>query len=309
MKSKSIIIIVISIVVIIGGTFIFTSRQPVSMSSNSNVRMIQVVAGENFWGSLVSQLGGDKVSVVSVVSDPNADPHEYESNTQTALAFANANYIILNGAGYDSWGDKLISANSNANQKVLKVADLLGKKEGDNPHFWYSPDYVNTVVLQMKKDLETIDPKDSPYFESQYQTLTKSLSGYQNRIQEIKTQFGGTKVAATEDIFAYLATPAGLDLISPPEFIQAVAEGNDPPAQSIVEFENQLKTAGVKVLVYNQQTVTPVTENMKKIAAEQGIPVIGITETIQPQDVSFQDWMNSELISLTNALNANVLGQ
>ena len=117
------------------------------------------------------------------------------------------------------------------------------------------------------------------------------------------------KVAATESIFAYLANATGLELVSPPAFTQAVAEGNDPPVESIVQFETQLKSGNVSVLVYNQQTVTPITNNMKKLATEEGMPVIGITETIQPPNISFQDWMNSELISLQNALNAKALGK
>jgi zinc/manganese transport system substrate-binding protein len=246
--------------------------------------------------------------VLSIVSDPNADPHEYESNTANALAIANADYIIVNGAGYDGWADKLIGAGTKPNAKVLNVADLLGKKEGDNPHFWYSPDYVNQTVKQMEEDLISIDPANAAYYEQNYANLKLALAPYQNRIATIKQQFNGTQVAATEDIFAYVAEPAGLDLISPPAFTQAVAEGNDPPADSIVQFETQLKSGNVSVLVYNQQTVSPITENMKKLAAEQGIPVIGITETIQPPDVSFQDWMNSELMSLQNALNAKALG-
>jgi zinc/manganese transport system substrate-binding protein len=107
----------------------------------------------------------------------------------------------------------------------------------------------------------------------------------------------------------YLADAAGLDLISPSAFIDAVAEGNDPPASSVVEFENQLKSGGVKVLVYNEQTVTPLTESIKKLAADQSIPVIGVTETIQPPDATFQEWMNAQILSLQNALNANALGQ
>ena len=101
--------------------------------------VLQVVAAENFWGSLVSQIGGSHVQVLSIVSDPNADPHEYESNTTDARAVATANYVIENGAGYDSWADKLLGASENPNRKVLNVATLLGKKEGDNPHFWYDP--------------------------------------------------------------------------------------------------------------------------------------------------------------------------
>jgi zinc/manganese transport system substrate-binding protein len=269
---------------------------------------LKVVAGENFWGSLAAQLGGNKVQVLSIVSDPNADPHEYESNTTDAKAFDQADYVILNGAGYDSWGDKLLSSSPNPNRKELKVADLLGKKEGDNPHFWYSPTYVNTIVKQMEKDYIKLDPSDSAYFTSQYNALTSSLAPYQDRIKSMAKQFAGTKVAATEDIFAYLAQASGLNLISPPAFIQSVAEGNDPPAGSIVQFQQQLTSGEVKVLVYNQQTVTPLTDSIKKLAADNNVTVVGVTETIQPPDTSFQDWMNAELINLENALNGNALG-
>lgn len=306
MNKKYVIGIILGIVFIV---FLTLSIKNINTAPATYSGKIQVVAGENFWGSIVSQIGGIHTEVLSIVSDPNADPHEYETNTSNARAFANANYVILNGAGYDSWGDKLLSANTNPNQKILRVADLLGKKEGDNPHFWYNPDYVNQVAAQMEDDLITIDPTNANYYKTQYAALQTALTSYQNRIISIKKQFGGTKVAATEDIFAYLATPAGLDLISPPEFIRAVAEGNDPSAASVVIFQEQLKSRIPQVLVYNQQTVTPITENMKKLAADNGIPVIGVTETIQPPDTSFQDWMNAELIILQNALNAKTLGQ
>jgi zinc/manganese transport system substrate-binding protein len=304
-KSIVLITLVILIVLIIA---IF-SRKNIKPAEVNNSGTLQVIAGENFWGSIVSQIGGIHVQVLSIVSDPNADPHEYETNTSDARAFANANYIILNGAGYDSWGDKLISASVNPNQKVLRVADLLGKKEGDNPHFWYNPAYVNQVAAEMESDLIAIDPGNASYYKIQYTNLQTSFAEYQGRIASIKKQFGGTKVAATEDIFTYLADATGLDLISPIEFTQAVAEGNDPSVASVITFQEQLKSGVPRVLVYNQQTVTPITENMKKLAADNGIPVIGVTETIQPPDTSFQDWMNAELITLQNALNAKTLGQ
>ena len=145
---------------------------------NTTVKPLQIVAGENFWGNLVSQLGGSHVQVLSVVSDPNADPHEYESNTSNARAFANADYVILNGAGYDSWGDKLLSAGSKPSRKVLNVADLLGKKEGDNPHFWYNPSYVNQVVGQTEQDLIALDPTNAAYYKEHYQNLQASLAEY-----------------------------------------------------------------------------------------------------------------------------------
>ncbi len=303
-----VVLVAIIAIVAIGGSHsnaVVTS--PNSIANNSSQK-IQIVAAENFWGSLVSQIGGTHVQVLSIVSDPNADPHEYESNTEDARAFATAEYIIENGAGYDEWADKLISAGIKPNAKVLNVAELIGQQNGDNPHFWYSPDYVNQTTKQMELDLIAIDPSNAQDYEQNYANLQVSLSQYQGRIGEIKQQFGGTKVAATESIFEFLANATGLDLVSPSAFTHAVAEGNDPPADSVVEFEDQLKNDNVSVLVYNQQTVTPLTDNMKKLASAQGIPVIGITETIQPPDVSFQDWMNAELISLQNALNANALG-
>jgi zinc/manganese transport system substrate-binding protein len=295
-----------AIIIVFGAGLLIFNNSPRSNNAPLSTGTLQIIAAENFWGSLISQLGGSHVHVTSIVSDPNADPHEYESNAANARAFANADYVIVNGAGYDSWANKLLGASQNQNRKVLNVAAFLGKKEGDNPHFWYNPAYVNQTIFQIKQDLITLDPANASYYENQYQVLQASLVQYQDRIANIQQQFGGANVAATEDIFSYLADAAGLDLVSPPAFTQAVAEGNDPPASSIVEFENQLKNDGIKVLVYNQQTVTPLTESMKKIAADNNIPVVGFTETIQPPNASFEDWMNAQLIELQNALASRI---
>jgi zinc/manganese transport system substrate-binding protein len=312
-KTTYIIIAGLAIAIIVSATFAglyVTNRSPASSPSpSSSTTVLQVVAAENFWGSLVKQLGGVHVQVLSIVTDPNADPHEYESNAADAEAIAKANYVIINGAGYDDWALDLIEAGNTPGQKVLNVATLLGQSVGSNPHFWYSPYYVNDTVHQMYLDLVSLDHEDSSYFTQQYASLNASLAVYNMRIDEIKAQFNGTEVASTESIFVYLANATGLDLVSPPAFMEAVAEGNDPPAQSVVQFQQQLQSGNVSVLVYNQQTVTPLTQSMKTIATQNNVTVIGVTETIQPPDISFQDWMNAELISLQNALNSKALGQ
>ena len=278
-------------------------------ASGAAPKMIQVVAGENFWGSIAAQLGGTHVSVTSIVTDPNADPHEYESNTGDARAFAQANYVILNGAGYDDWGQKLLDANPVSGRKVMTVADLLGKKEGDNPHFWYNPAYVNQVADQITADYQALDPASAAYFTQQRQLLTAAFKPYTDRIAAIKAQFAGVKVGATESIFVYMANALGLDLISPPEFMQAVAEGNDPPVAAVAQFQDQIKQKQIKVLVYNVQTATDVTTNIKIQAGDQNIPVVGVSESIQPPDVSFEDWQFAQLITLQNALNSDALIQ
>jgi zinc/manganese transport system substrate-binding protein len=270
---------------------------------------LQIVAAENFWGSLVSQLAGPHAQVMSIVSDPNADPHEYSSSVVTARAVATSDYVVVNGAGYDTWCDKLLSAGGNPQRKILNVADFLGLKAGGNPHFWYSPDYVNRVAAQMEQDLISIDPKNADDYRRQYQAVQASLAQYQNRIQALRQQFKGTKVAATEDIFVYLGNAAGLDVISPPAFMQAVAEGIDPSVQSVIEFQNQIKSKQPAVLVYNEQTVTPLTEGMKKMAAQENIPIVGITETVQPPGASFAQWMDAEVAALQKVLNSKSTGK
>ena len=313
MQKRTYIIIAVLVALIVVGTFVggYLSYRPAPSKSSTSV--LQIVAAENFWGSLVSQLGGTHVQVLSIVTDPNADPHEYESSTADAIAISNARYVIVNGAGYDSWALSLISANNNPNQKVLNVANLLGKKDGDNPHFWYYPLYVNESVHQMYSDLVSLDPANAAYYTQQYINLNASLGVYNERIDEIRQKFAGTEVASTESIFEYLANATGLDLVSPTAFMEAVAEGNPPSEKSTMQFTNQLQSGNVSVLVYNNQTITQLTNYMKATAVQNNVAIVGITETLQPWNetfkVTFQDWMNAELISLQHALTAKAPGQ
>ncbi|HEY9288914.1 MAG TPA: zinc ABC transporter substrate-binding protein [Candidatus Dormibacteraeota bacterium] len=276
-------------------------------SGSGASRSLQVVAGQNFWGSIAAQLGGSHVSVSSVVTNPNADPHDYETSNVDARAFATADYVILNGAGYDDWGSKLLAGNPNDARKVLIVADLLKKKAGDNPHFWYNPEWVEQVADRMTADYKALDPADATYFDEQRMALRQSMQPYHQRIASIRDAFHGTPVGATESIFVYLAQALGLNLTSPPAFMQAVAEGNDPPASTVAAFQNQINGKEVKVLVFNVQTASNVTEGLKKLAADNGIPLVGISETLQPAGATFQDWQAAQLLRLQNALSARAL--
>lgn len=284
---------------------------------------IRVVAGENFWGSLVSQLGGNLTSVLSIVSDPNADPHEYEANASDAAAISHANLVIVNGVGYDDWAIELVAASDSPGQEVLNVGTLNGVSVTGgivtgNPHQWYNPLYVNHTLLAMYSDLVALQPASKAIFQQNFANLNTSTGGAAEgvsidqlyaRANQIKTDFAGTVVDSTESIFVYLANYTGLDLVSPPVFMEAIGEGNDPPASSVALFECQLESGYVKVLVYNIQTVTPITTTIEALAAEHNVTVTYVSETIQPPDTSFQDWMFGQFDSLANALNAAPLGR
>ena len=264
---------------------------------------LQVIAGENFWGSIAAQLGGSHVSVTSIVTNPNTDPHDYESSATDARAFATADYVVLNGAGYDDWGQKLLSANPSPSRKVFTVAKLLNKKPGDNEHFWYNPDWVEKVADRITADYQALDAADAGYFSQQRAAFSTALKPYHDAIARIRSAHNSAPVGATESIFVYMGQALGLTLVSPPEFMQAVSEGNDPPAQTVAQFQDQISHRKIKVLVYNTQTSTPVTENLKQMAARNNIRIVGISETVEPSTTSFQDWQIKQLADLEAALS------
>ncbi|HVB96017.1 MAG TPA: zinc ABC transporter substrate-binding protein [Nitrososphaerales archaeon] len=309
------IVVILLVVGVAAGVYLTrgsTSSSSTSSSGSSSDRVIDVVAAENFWGSLVSQLGGAHANVTSIVSDPNTDPHEYTTNPAAARAIAGAQLVVVNGAGYDTWALNLIASASTPNQKVLNVQQLIGASLDTNPHFWYSPYYVNDSVHSMYDDLVAIDPTDTAYFHQQYAILNSSLwTSYMKQESLVRQQFGGAPVASTEDIFLYMANATGLKVVSPPGFMTAVSQGSDPSAQDVANMENLMMggNSTVHVLVYNQQTVTPLTQNIKTLATQNQIPVVAVTETIQPPTYTFQFWMGSEVISLQNALNSQALGR
>jgi zinc/manganese transport system substrate-binding protein len=262
---------------------------------------INVVAAENFYGNIVAQLGGDKVSVTSILSDPNVDPHEYESSVEDARAIARAQIVIENSGGYDDWMDKLLSASPGGTRVLLKGFDLAPNKLPDNEHVWYDVDNVQAIAQAITERLKTLDPADAALFTKNLQTFGASLSRVRDKITQLSSILRGTPVGLTETIFLYQANPLGLKVLTPFEFQKSIAEGNDPPAETVVTAERQIKSRQIKVLIYNEQTASPITSRLQDDAKAAGIPVLPVTETL-PSALNYQDWMLSQLSALQRAL-------
>jgi len=270
---------------------------------------LHVVAAENFWGSIAAQLGGSKVAVSSIITNPNTDPHSYEPTAADARTFATGQMVIVDGIGYDPWATQLIAANPVSGRVELNVGDLVHVAVGGNPHQWYSPTSVHAVIDQITADYKRIDPADSAYFASQRTAyLSHGLARYDQLIAAIKAKYAGTPVGASESIFAELAPALGLKLLTPPTFLRAISEGTEPTAADKQTIDHQIAAHLIKVYVYNSQNATPDVQAQVQAARAAGIPVTTITETLDPASATFQAWQVSQLQSLQAAL-AKATGQ
>ena len=262
-----------------------------------------VVAAENFWGSIAGQLAGDRACVASIIANPDTDPHAYEAKPNDARLIAGAGYFIENGAGYDPWAPKLVAANPVAGRLVLDVGRLSGKKEGDNPHLWYSPALVGQVVDRIGSDLASIDPAGAAYFQqrtAQYKTV--ALKPYFDTIATIRQKYAGTPVGASESVFSYLADALGLNLVTPYGYLKAISDGTEPSAADKVEVDREITSGSIKVFVYNSQNTTRDVVALVDKAKARKIPITTVTETLAPANLSFQDWQARQLTSLLGAL-------
>lgn len=276
---------------------------PASPGSSASSGRLEIVAAENVWGSIVAQVGGAHVHVTSIVHSPDADPHDYEPTPGDARTTARAAYVVVNGAGYDAWASKLLDANPAPGRLVLTIADLLGKKGGDNPHFWYSPSFVAEVVDRVTSDLEKADPANAADYDRQgSQYAAQGLSAYHDAIAAIRKKYAGTPVGASESIFEYLAQALGLNLLTPPSYLKAVSEGTDISPADKVTVQRQIAGGQIRVFVFNSQNSTPDVQQAVDQVRARGIPVARITETLTPAGATFQDWQTGQLQGLLKAL-------
>jgi zinc/manganese transport system substrate-binding protein len=264
---------------------------------------LQIVAAENFWGNIASQIGGDKVEVTSIISDPSTDPHLYESNAHDAAALSRADIVINNGLGYDDFMDKLLSVSQNDSRQVLSV-DKIVKISGDNPnpHLWYDIPRVGEVADAFEKAMAKKDPVHAKAYETNLATFKNSLQPVLTVLQKIKTNHPNAAVAYTERVPEYLLSAAGLNVKTPAGFSGAIEEGNDPSPADTAAMDALFTEKHVRVLLYNAQATSSVTEHVRDLAKKAGIPVVGVTETLPENEITYQSWQLHQSEALLKAL-------
>jgi zinc/manganese transport system substrate-binding protein len=264
---------------------------------------LQVVAAENFYGDIARQVGGNQVDVASIMNNPEQDPHLFEASPSVIRQVAGAQVVVFNGANYDPWMNKLLSASPRSGRTVLNVAELVGKKDGDNPHLWYDPSTMQAVAKALAVTFGKVDPAHAAYYTAREGVLDASLTHIKTKMDQIRAAHGGVAVTATEPVFGPMVAALGLEMRNG-RFQLAVMNSSEPSARDIASFQQDLKEHKVKVLIYNKQASTPLTQRMLEIARQSNVPVVGVTET-QPSGVNYQDWMLMQLHELQKALAAS----
>jgi zinc/manganese transport system substrate-binding protein len=262
---------------------------------------ISVVAAENFYGDIARQIGGDRVNVVSIMSSPDQDPHLFETTPGTVRQLANAEIVILNGANYDPWIDKLLSAVPRSGRTVISAAQLTGRKPGDNPHLWYDPATMPMVATALADAFTKVDSAHASDYATRLKATLASLARIAQRVEQLKAKHAGMAVTATEPVFGLMTEAVGL-VMRNQRFQLAMMNDTEPSARDVAAFEDDLKERKVRALIYNSQVSEKLTKRLRDLAGKSKVPVVGVTETM-PANVSFQDWVLGELDALDKALS------
>jgi zinc/manganese transport system substrate-binding protein len=273
----------------------------------TNSSGVRIVASTNVYGDIAEQIGGDRVSVTSIIDSPDKDPHEYEADARTQLALSKAQLVIENGGGYDDFVDTMLSAADNKIAPVLNAADISGYEqepaEGEfNEHMWYDFPTVKKLSDELVGQLSAIDPEGAETYEKNAEAFEGQLAALEQQEQDIKASFDTAGAAITEPVPLYLLETAGLVNKTPDAFSEAIEEGTDVPADVLKQTTALFSSGEVKVLVYNEQTEGSQTELVLSAAKDAGVPVVPVTETL-PDGTDYISWMTTNLNALQGALS------
>jgi zinc/manganese transport system substrate-binding protein len=274
----------------------------VSTAPSTSPAPIPVLGTENFYSDLLAQIGGSRVTASSILNDPSADPHEYEANPATAKLVADSKLVITNGIGYDDFMEKLLGASTRPERIVINVQDVLGVKDDVNVHVWYDPATMPKVADAATAALAKLDPQNAAYFSAQRAKYLAALKPFNDRIASLKAKYAGVPIAFTENVAGYLTDAIGLKVLTPPEFMEAIESGTDPAPADVAEERDLITGHKVKALLYNSQVTSPLTEQIRDLAARNNVPVVPVAETIPPSFKTFQEWQLAQLDELEKAL-------
>jgi zinc/manganese transport system substrate-binding protein len=264
---------------------------------------LDVVAAENVYGNIASQIGGPHVSVTSLLTSPSADPHLFEPGTSSGLAVADAKVALQNGLAYDAFMTRLEDSAPSKSRSVVTMADVLGiSGNGANPHLWYDVPRLDRIATAITAAFAKADPPHAAAYRLGLRRFERSLGPLRREVASIRTRFRGTPVAYTERVPGYLVAAAGLRNLAPDSFTRLIEEGTEPSPSAVAAMDELVAQHRIRVLLYNAQAVSPITARLRAAAQSAGIPVVPVTETLPP-GLTFQQWQLRQARALAAALS------
>ena len=268
--------------------------------------LINAVGVENEYADVIAQIGGPYVTVSAIVTDPNTDPHSFEVSPRIAQTIADAALVVENGVGYDDWADRMLQASPNPDREVVNVQHLRGLPDDTpNPHLWYDPATMPAVAGAIAADLSALQPGEKAYFAANAAAFDTSLKPWLAAVAAFRTDFHGTPVAVTEPVGNYVLEAVGANILTPFSLEAAIMNGTDPAPQDVTTQTALFSNHQVKVLVYNEQVTDPLTQAFLAAARQNGIPVVGVYETM-PTGYTYQSWMLAEVMALRKAVGTKI---
>jgi zinc/manganese transport system substrate-binding protein len=275
-------------------------------SSDAGGRIVAVGA-ENQYADVIQQVGGKYVQVSAVMSNPNTDPHTFEASASVGRAVNAAQLVVQNGLGYDTFMNSIENAVPDSSRQVIVVQKLLGLPDSTpNPHLWYQPGTMPAVAKAIAAGLASLQPAHAAYFKANAAAFTASLTAWNNAMAALAAKYPRTPVATTEPVADYLLQAVGADNLTPWAFQADIMNGTDPSAQDVATERSLFTQHKVTVLLYNQQVTDSLTESFISLARANGIPVVGVYETMPEPGYHYQSWMLAETRDLRDAVADHV---
>ncbi|WP_243228361.1 metal ABC transporter solute-binding protein, Zn/Mn family [Microbacterium sp. CIAB417] len=293
---------------------------------------ITVIATTNIYGSLAEQIGGDRVSVTSIIDSASQDPHSYEASARDRLTVQDADLVIENGGGYDSFIEDLLEGSDAATVTAVEFShDYPGNEghdeeaeehaheeehdhaeegddheghdhiEGFNEHVWFDPHTMIHVVEDIAAELSALDPDGEADFTAAAEDIIADLEGYEADLADLNAQYAGTGVFITEPLPGYLAEAAGLTDVTPEGFAEAVEEGSDVAPATLLAAIEVIEAGDAAVVLTNAQTGGAETTRVEETAEAAGVPVVAFTELLEDGS-SYSEWMADAIQNLADAL-------
>lgn len=267
--------------------------------------VVHVAVSVSQWSDAVRTLGGACTSVTTVLDSAVLDPHDHELTTGDIGAFAGAQLVVLNGAGYDTWAENAAAHLSPRPQLVSAAAVAHVPAGHGDPHLWYDPAIVTAVSAAVTERLSDLAPASAAYFRQRAHAWQDELAPYLAEVARLRQVLAGRSYAATETVFDRTAAALGLRDATPAAYRTIISNEGEPGPGDVVAFQDALRSGGMSVLVYNTQTEGSLPEQLRSAARAAGVPVVAVTESPPEPDGSFAAWQLDQMHRLAGAFGVS----